>query len=376
LPPARASAWSSDFRGVFNLRLKNPPKLPEQFFQAVRLEWKFQMKKIHAKSDAALNAVIIKSTRLFYQEGPSRSLDRPPHVRAGSGLARLGRYLTMVQDDANFVALMDLETGQIKSIALPAGEGGARQFDDVRGNKKYKMDLESCALVSDENEERLIAFGSGASRFREQIIMLKDLTGEARIEICRASSLYARLRDTIDFSGSEMNIEGAVFLGEKIRLFNRGNGAARPGGALVPVNSSCDLDWFSLDRYLTDPDTKEPPAPQNILQYDLGEVGGLALGFTDAAQNRDGKLFFSAAAEDSPDALNDGSVSGSVIGVFDSFGNARWTILQDINGKDFPGKVEGLTFSENDPNRAFIIIDEDQPTVPAILCEVELSGSW
>lgn len=108
----------------------------------------------------------------------------------------------------------------------------------------------------------------------------------------------------------------------------------------------------------------------------MGDIGGLARGFTDAAENRDGKLFFSASAEDSPDALSDGPVSGSVSSVFDSFGNARRTILQDIDGKNFSGKVEGLTFSEKDTDRAFIIIDEDVPTVPTILCGVELSGLW
>jgi len=40
----------------------------------------------------------------------------------------------VVQDDANFIAVIDPQIWQVRAIPLPAGERGVRQFDDLRGN--------------------------------------------------------------------------------------------------------------------------------------------------------------------------------------------------------------------------------------------------
>ncbi|MDQ3257789.1 MAG: hypothetical protein M3R15_28530 [Acidobacteriota bacterium] len=332
------------------------------------------MRRIIASSDPALHARVISSTPLLYRAGANMSLDRPAHVRAGSGLARIGNYFAVAQDDANFIALIDCESGEVSAIALPAGVAGRRQFDDRRGNKRFKMDLESCALVSHAADDWLVAFGSGASPSRERIAVLSDWTcGSPRVEIYDVSALYAALRATEEFSGSEMNIEGAVFVDGCIRLYGRGNGAARDG--LVPLDATCDLDWTELCAHLSNPSTP-PPVPMNIIQYDLGTFDGLRLGFTDAAINSRGGVFFSAAAENSPDATHDGWVAGSALGVFGSSGEVRWAVLQDTAGDRFKGKVEGLVFARELPYRAFVVLDQDDPSTPSKLCEIELSGKW
>jgi hypothetical protein len=277
-----------------------------------------------------------------------------------------------VQDDANFIALVDSAREKVTSITLPEGEGGKRQFDDVRGNKKFKMDLESCALIANEDQEWLITFGSGSNPFREKIVILKDLMDDPRPEVFQASAFYSALRSKEEFAGSEMNIEGAVFLGEKIRLFNRGNGASAE--KLNPVNASCDVDWQTLYNYLINSEEKSPIV-ENIVRYELGILDELPLGFTDATNSK-GKLFFSAAAEDSPDAVTDGRIAGSVLGFIDNDNKIHWTELMDKKGNRFCGKVEGLTFLENDKKRIFVVVDQDSPDEPSQLCEVELIGSW
>ena len=55
-----------------------------------------------------------------YAAGVDSSLDRPGHIRAGSGLAWVGDRLAVVQDDANFIALVDPTTGLADSIVLPS----------------------------------------------------------------------------------------------------------------------------------------------------------------------------------------------------------------------------------------------------------------
>ena len=312
---------------------------------------------------------MVSTLPLRYAAGADPSADRPAHVRAASGLARVGGRLAVIQDDANFVALVDPATGVADAVALPAGEGGRRQFDDLRGNKRFKLDLEACVSVDVEGEETLLALGSGSSPLREKIAVVRGLGGPSPdVRVVEATALYAALRGAREFAGSEMNVEGAVIVDRALRLFGRGNGAARDG--LVAVNATCDLHLARLLAHLRDPASVDPPSPENVVRYDLGEIDGCRLGFTDGAAFG-GRVLFAGAAEDSPDAIRDGPVTGSALGVLDMDGG-RWTILRDRDGGRFMGKVEGLL--PRDESSAWIVVDRDDPESPSELCEVELRG--
>jgi len=123
-------------------------------------------REARAEVDASLGARVVSRTPLLYTHGPDLSLDRPAHVRAGSALTRLGcGRLAVVQDDASFLGLVDPETQACTGLPLPA-DGGVRLFDDTRGNKKRKLDLEACILTADG---AMLAFGSGSTSTRERI---------------------------------------------------------------------------------------------------------------------------------------------------------------------------------------------------------------
>ncbi|HEV2148311.1 MAG TPA: hypothetical protein VGR37_12980 [Longimicrobiaceae bacterium] len=328
-------------------------------------------REVEAVEDPGLSARVVARVPLLYEEGPDAELDRPAHVRAGSSLAWVGGNLAVVQDDANFVALVDPATLRARAVPLPAGHGGKRQFDDVRGTKAHKLDLEACVAVPGAEGDLLLAFGSGSSARRERVAVVEGLPGSAPTVALRdASALYRRLRERDDFAGSDLNVEGAVLLGGRLRLFGRGNGA--PRGGLLPVDATCDLEWAALRAYLRDPEAA-PPEPQEVVRYRLGEIDGLRLGFTDAAHGG-GRLLYSAAAEDSPDATRDGRVAGSALGVFDAPDRVRWTPLRGPDGSPFTAKVEGLALASS--GRAWVVVDSDDPAAPSELCEVELSGRW
>ncbi len=356
---------------------------------------------IRATEDAALRARVVRRTPLVYAGGADRAADRPSHVRAASGLAWLGARLAIAQDDANFIALVDPRDGRVDAAALPAGAAGARQFDDRRGNKKRKLDLESLAAVPDAaGGEMLLAFGSGSSPAREMIASVRALAFEApgpraaRAAIDRASTaiaycprLYARLRATAAFAGSELNVEGAVLLSSRgarrLRLFNRGNGA--PTRERAPVNATCDLGWDALVAHLLDPAAAPVPVPLDVTPFDLGAIDGIALGFTDACEaplaGGGRAILYSAAAEDSPDATRDGPLAGCAIGVMradpaTSAQSVRWTLLRGADGLPFGGKVEGIAIDAADGSHAWLVIDRDEPDRPSELCEVELEGAW
>lgn len=332
------------------------------------------MDLVVARPDPALSARLARRTPLLYDDGPAPDLDRSAHVRAGSSLARVGSRLIVVQDDANWLALVEPAWGsspaRVGAVPLPEGEGGRRLFDSGRGTKHHKLDFEACLATPDGV---LLAFGSGSSPRREKVAVVRGLeNGDPAVELRDASALYAALRDAHDFSGSELNVEGALFLGQSVRLFGRGNGAARDGR--LPLNATCDLGWPELWAYLEDPGLP-PPQPEGIVRYDLGWLGTAKLGFTDATLGPGGAVLYSASAEDSPDATADGDVLGSALGVI-SGGGARWAELLAEDGSPYAGKVEGVALKPGDASRAWVVVDSDDWRQPSELGEVELGGPW
>lgn len=339
--------------------------------------------RVGAKRDARLAARVIRCIPMVYGSGAEPHLDRPAHVRAASGLAWVGARLAVIQDDANFVALVDPATGEADAVPLPRGPGGLRQFDDARGNKADKLDLEAVTCVPGPDGPLLLALGSGSSPRRECVAVIGRL-GSAGVTatVHHAPGFYARLRADERFAGSELNVEGVLHLPDRLRLFGRGNGA--PRGALLPVDAMCDVAWPQLLAYLRSPEEVPAPAPANVVQYDLGVLHGVRLSFTDAALVAGGsdealRTIYTAAAEASPDAIRDGAVAGSAIGVIAGGPrgtSARWTELTGEDGRPFPAKVEGVALVPGAWGRAFVAVDRDDPGRPSELCEVELTGPW
>ena len=334
------------------------------------------MHVIDVLHDPRLRAHVVRRIPLGYREGADPGLDRPAHIRAASALAWIGERLAVVQDDANFIALLDprAEGGvAAESLTLPAGPHGRRQFDDGRGNKAAKLDLESCVSFSDGAVTTLLAFGSGSTPARERILRVRFVPGRPPgVEVMSVPDVYASLRAATDFSGTELNIEGALLRSAtELRLFGRGNGASRDGGA--PVNAICSLDWGALRDRLDDR-RRPAPRPHAIAQYDLGSVDGVPLGFTDAIA-WGGAMLYSAAAEASLDAVRDGTVAGSAIGVIGPDGSARYAVLLDEDGQPFPGKLEGLAEGP-DPGAVYGVADEDDPMKASELCTIRLEGRW
>lgn len=330
--------------------------------------------KLRAITDPALGARVVTRWPLRYGAGADPAEDRPAHVRAGSGLAWFGGVLAVVQDDASFLALVDPTTREVGFLALPRGPGGLRQFDEGRGNKRDKLDLEACAVATIDGRETLLAFGSGSTAERERIVVAQRAAspGHFSARVAAAPALYAALRECRDFSGSELNVEGVVITGDRVRFFQRGNGSR--DGALPPVSATGEVTWEDLLATL-DGEPRRTVRVEGVRVYDLGDIDGTALTFTDGAPGPGGSTLYLATAEASPDAVRDGPVAGTVVGVIDG-DRVRSTLLTDTSGAPFLEKAEGLALSRTSPHRAFVVLDADDPARPADLCEVELSGPW
>jgi hypothetical protein len=308
-----------------------------------------------------LRATVIERTPLVYAGGADPACDRPAHIRAASAVVRLHGGLAVIQDDAGFVGFVGADD-RVSAWPLPAGPDGERQFDDARGNKARKLDLEAALLLRTPGGDTIVAFGSGSTPRRRQVVCIPAAPPHAPVRSVDATPLYEALHRTLD---GELNLEGAFLRGGRaLRLLQRGNGA----GAW---NAAVDLTPHWLDQLLAG--AAAHPDELAVRRWELGELGRARLSFTDGLDDGDG-WWFLAAAEESPDATRDGPVAGSVIGRA-SGDTGRWAPLTDERGAVLPIKAEGLCASER-PGRMLVVLDADDASRPAELLQVRLDGPW
>ena len=296
---------------------------------------------------------------LRYDRGGDPASDLPPYVRAASAIRRQGARLVVVQDDTLALAVLDAAAGSIEPILLPDGPDGARVFDDLRGNKAFKLDLEACVALPDG---RLVALGSGSSPRRERIVVLAapaaGSTGDARVPtLVDASDWYAELRSHAEAQGAELNVEGAVIQGQRVRIVQRGHGK-RPNAqwnAILDFTLDGFLDW--LDR------RGATPRACASLEVRLGASReGVPFGFTDAAVMRDGNLAFLACAEDSVDVRSDGPVLGCRFGWIDrDDASVLVTDVLEPDRRPTAAQARGIEARLDDPHAFDVVADMDRP---------------
>jgi len=299
----------------------------------------------------------VLSRRAMLWEAPvDPAEDRTEHVRAASGVVWLGDRLAVIQDDTSFLALVSPTTARAQSLALTPGP--ARRFEEALGNKADKLDLESCVSWVDDRGAHLVAFGSGSTKKRERIVHIHNQV----VHLLDAAPMYDALRGLRAFAGDELNVEGAVLVGERLRLFQRGNGAAglparRVVDATVELVRAGDL-WV--------------PLSETARAYDLGTLDGVRLTFTDATAHH-GVVWFLATAEDSPNSVDDGPVVGSVIGRFAPDGSVATLLRLVDDAGPLVAKTEGIVF-DRVPGRAWVVVDRDDTSIPAELLYVDLAA--
>jgi hypothetical protein len=303
-----------------------------------------------AQLDPGLAVRIVGVRALPYTTDAPAYDDRPAHVRAASGIAVQGGRLVVVQDDASFLAVV--ASDGVSAIKLPRGIDGRRRFEVALGNKLDKLDLESCVAIDDE----LWAFGSGSLPIREKICRVRHDV----VRVRDAEPLYRRLRDAL---GGALNLEGVARVGGELWLFHRGNtGPDDVGPAVLRLALAPLRAWLDARDRL--------PDVLAVDGYDLGTIDGARLGFTDAIADGD-RVVYLACAELSADAIADGRVAGSQLGVLEA-DRVRATPLAGPDG--LPVKAEGVALDPARPGRGWIVLDPDDPAQPATLLDVEIVG--
>jgi hypothetical protein len=280
---------------------------------------------------------------------------RPAWLSAASGLVRTADEFCVVADD-------ELHLGRFTSDAGRPGKVLRLFSGDLpnprKRRKKRKPDVEVLMRLpahAGMPHGALLALGSGsgARRCRGALLALGAngrVTGRARA--IDASDLFARLSRSFD----DLNLEGGWVAGDALHLLQRGNkGNSR--NALLRWKLKPVLRSLAHERALPDAD------PLDAREFDLGDIRGVPLCFTDASPLPQGGWLFSAVAENTSSAYADARCLGSAIGRVDTRSRLRW--IRPVSRKL---KIEGIDAQQVGAQlEAWLVTDADDPLVAASL---------
>lgn len=283
---------------------------------------------------------------------------RPAHLSAASGLVVLKSFLYVVADDEHHLGVFAIE-GNAPGGLIRILDGDLP--DDKNQRKRLKPDLESLLLLPPFPgcaHGALFAIGSGSKPNRTAGILLPldqqgCVAGQPRV--IDLSPLFATMGKQV----GDLNIEGAILVGERLILLQRGSSGSE--NALIAVSLSSILLSLATGNLIDE-------MPFDIRTCDLGSINGVPLGFTDGAALPDGRIVFTAVAEDTADSYLDGPCVGAAIGLVADDGHLQ--MLERLN----PGaKVEGVSARlENGRIHLLLVTDADDAHVPSSLCVAEI----
>lgn len=269
----------------------------------------------------------------------------PSHIAAASGLAVVGAHLVVVADDELHLGVFPFPVQLTspcvgKLVRLVPGT----LPDAPKDRKQEKPDHEAIVSLPD-GALLVIPSGSRPSRTRGALVRLTP-TGElaTRVAVVDFAPLFGVLCDQI----GPLNIEGGVVFGDRLLLFQRGLGADAINGIV-----SLDLPGILADLATPDPSVTGASLDP-VLRLDLGHVGRIPLTFTDAAVWGE-RIIYTAAAEATTDAYDDGPIGGSVLGVLGQDFEPLWQA--PLGSEKFEGVA--VTSSTRATAQLLLVTDAD-----------------
>jgi hypothetical protein len=194
-----------------------------------------------------------------------------------------------------------------------------------------------------------------------------DGRGDPEVWTADLEPLYRSVAAVLPLGEGALNLEAACVVDGCVRWFQRGNGPTGVPSASVDVPLA---DLLAAVHAAVDPAELQP---EGLRTYDLGHLDGVGLHVTAAVTLPDGHIVVAATAEDTPNAVNDGPINGSAVGLLD---DRALLALEPLPSAIADWKVEGLALLEHalSTTRLLAVADQDDPLVqsPAI----ELTVRW
>ena len=280
---------------------------------------------------------------------------RGAHIASASGVVRRGDFVYVIGDDELYLGVF--------RMSVPEPGEPVRVLDgdlpeDAAARSDAKPDLESLTMLPPFRGHAygaLLGLGSGSGPDRDRgFAWALNHDGSLRGEVrdLDLSPLFERLREDID----GLNIEGACVMGDRLWLMHRGN-----RGDTTNVVAELSLERV-MDSILGD-SRIDPGELAAMRSYDLGELDGTELTFSDATPLGRDLLVFTASAEGSGPDGSDGAIRGSVVGTIGLDGQ-----VQRLRTIDRRWKVEGVHASiDTGVMDLLFVCDQDDPDEPSPL---------
>jgi len=283
------------------------------------------------------------------------------HFSAASGMWVVDDSVYVVADDELVLGVFPLQDNQLgHTLTIIPGE----LPKEAKQRKAAKPDFESLTRLpacSSYEHGALLALGSGSTEQRKRGMLWPfNLQGElvSKPQLFDLQALYRPLESVF----ADLNIEGVVVQGRCLKLWQRGNNQHRKS-AVIEYGLT---DFYALVNAQQESLTVKP---QRIDYYELGEVAGVPLTFTDAFALSDGSCLFTAAAENTDNSYQDGECVGAAIGLIDAQRQLRW-----IEAVQPVYKIEGLSAKQvGEQLQILLVSDADNSEIPAKLLKTYIN---
>ncbi|TGD82683.1 DUF6929 family protein [Hymenobacter wooponensis] len=281
-----------------------------------------------------------------------------PNLPSASGIEVVGEVAYIIGDDSPFLY-------QLNAASLAAGERTSLfetvHFSTGRIPKDLKLDLECLTVITtDTGETGLLLMGSGATSAREQgfwVTLAKEGSVGSTVYPVSLSGLYAALRQHLP-TGITLNLEAVAATPAELIIFQRTVGSAAG-------NLAFRMPLAQTLHYLHHQTQAVPPIQTQF--YELPTIDGKPAGFSGATWFGD-QLFVTASVEDTQDAVQDGAVLGSLVGIVDLSKTSARPVpvtlarLELPNGQAYRGKVESVAVRRRVSSHTYellLVTDDD-----------------
>ena len=313
-----------------------------------------------ATAEARMKEIQLKATvrnKQTYQQLPS-----------ASGMELVDSMYYIVGDDSPFLYQLDARFNLTQRHML----FDTADFATGRIPKPLKPDLEGMAHFTYGRDQMLLLLGSGSSEKRNRAFLV-NLTDNMRVQELDFSRLYTFLKRVMRMEADgELNIEGFAMDETYTYLLQRALGAGT--NVLFRFNTS-DFKGFVMNK-------GEVPAVA-VYHFALPKLGGYMAGFSGAFA-LDDKLFFTSSVESAPNAIVDGEVLGSLVGMIDlnalPYATDAANPLQvpaaqllNPDGSVYIGKAESLVVKAGTSRGSYdVVVVSDDDLGGSELMEVQL----
>lgn len=287
-----------------------------------------------------------------------------PGLPSASGVEIVGDTAYVIGDDSPFLYQLDAAT------LVPTGRTAlfeTAEFATGRIRKRDKPDLEAMAALRwPDGRPGLLLLGSGSQANRARGWFVPIEATPATPEILDLAPLYVLLQALLP-PEVVLNLEAAATSATELLLFQRTVGRA-DAALLFRLPLAATLGWLSGAAGAAAPAARQ-------LRFQLPTIDGCPAGFS-GATFVDDQLFVTASVEDTADAVLDGRVLGSFIGLVSlAAPTARFARLAWADGRAYLGKVEGLAVRR--PLAAgrwelLLVTDDDAGGSTAVVAQVSV----